>query len=90
LEVLAYLITAARTQMDEAAEYGPLRLLTAANMLADRLVPSPSQPVAELRRALSRLPPTAVPRQQRETYTALLDDLCVQLADCLLAREASS
>ncbi len=33
LELLAYLITAARTQVDEAAEYGPLRLLTAARRL---------------------------------------------------------
>ena len=29
LELLAFLVTAARTQLDEAAEYGPLRLLTA-------------------------------------------------------------
>ncbi len=29
LEVLAYLVTAARTQLDEAAEYGPLRMMTA-------------------------------------------------------------
>src|SRR5262249_16260433 len=35
LELLAFLITAARTQLDEAAEYGPLRLLTAAGRLAD-------------------------------------------------------
>jgi hypothetical protein len=28
LELLAYLVTAARTQLDEAAEYGPFRLLT--------------------------------------------------------------
>ena len=34
LEVLAFLITAARTQLNEAAEYGPLRLLTAAGRLA--------------------------------------------------------
>ena len=37
LELLAYLITAARTQCDEAAEYGPMRLLTAAHRLADRI-----------------------------------------------------
>jgi Family of unknown function (DUF6092) len=30
LELLAFLVTAARTQLDEAAEYGSLRLLTAA------------------------------------------------------------
>jgi len=32
---LAFLITAARTQLDEAAKHGPLRLLTAARRLAD-------------------------------------------------------
>jgi len=35
LELLAFLITAARTQLDETAEHGPLRLLTAARWLAD-------------------------------------------------------
>jgi Family of unknown function (DUF6092) len=30
LELLAFLVTAARTQLDEASEYGSLRLLTAA------------------------------------------------------------
>jgi len=34
LELLAFLVTAARTQIDEAAEYAPLRLLTAAGRLA--------------------------------------------------------
>jgi hypothetical protein len=34
LELLAFLIAAARTQLDEAAEYGPLRMLTAAGRLA--------------------------------------------------------
>jgi hypothetical protein len=30
LELLAFLVTAARTQVDKPHEYGPLRLLTAA------------------------------------------------------------
>ena len=30
VELLIYLVTAARTQVDEAAEYAPMRLLTAA------------------------------------------------------------
>ena len=34
LELLAFLVTAARTQVDEAAEYGSLRLLTAAGRVA--------------------------------------------------------
>ena len=38
LELVAFLVTAARTQVDEAAEYGSLRLLTAARKLADAIV----------------------------------------------------
>lgn len=33
LELVAFLVTAARTQLDEASEYGSLRLLTAATGL---------------------------------------------------------
>ena len=42
LELLAYLITAARTQVDEAAEYGPMRLLIAAHRLGEMMVPRSS------------------------------------------------
>ena len=45
VELLAYLVTAARTQLDEAAEYAPMRLLTAAARLAG---------YAELYRAVAR------------------------------------
>ena len=35
LELLAFLVTAARTQVNEPNEYAPLRLLTAARKLGD-------------------------------------------------------
>jgi hypothetical protein len=35
LELLAFLVTAARTQVGEPHEYGPLHLLIAANRLGD-------------------------------------------------------
>src|ERR1041384_1910166 len=38
VELVAFLVTAARTQVDEAAEYGSLRLLPAAGRLADSIV----------------------------------------------------
>lgn len=34
VELLIYLVTAARTQVDEAAEYAPMRLLTAAGLVS--------------------------------------------------------
>ncbi len=85
IEVLAYLITAARAQMDEAAEYAPMRLITAAQKLGGHMVPKASRPVQELLRALDTFAPTATPRADRDEYLAQLDGLCVVLADCLLA-----
>src|ERR1700754_1163098 len=48
LELLAFLITSARTQVDEAAEYGPLRLLTAAHRLGDAVSSRTSEETAAL------------------------------------------
>ena len=89
LELLAYLITAARTQVDEAAEYGPLRLLTAARRLADRIAPRASDATAAfVAGPLQRMPELAVPRDEREEYIACLDELCRALAAHLTARWA--
>jgi Family of unknown function (DUF6092) len=89
LELLAYLVTAARTQVDEAAEYGPLRLLTAAHRLAARIAPRSSEATAAfIAGPLERMPELAVPRDQREAYVARLDDLCRALAAHLTTRWA--
>ncbi len=90
VEVLAYLVSAARTQLDEAAEYAPMRLLTGARKLADHLQPSASAPVAEFIAALSSLPPTATPSTDRVAYVERLDAICVALAECLLALDHRS
>jgi len=84
MEVLAYLVTAARTQLDEAAEYAPFRLLTAAQRLAGHMAPHASAPVRQLIATLDSMPATATPRD-RDAYTAKVDEICVALADCLLA-----
>ena len=63
LELLAYLVTAARTQVDEAAEYGPMRLLTAAHRLAEAMGPRASAATAAaLAGPLADMPLLAVPR----------------------------
>ncbi len=85
VEVLAYLITAARTQLDEAAEYAPLRLLGGARRLAEHLGDATSPPLRTLIAALDALPPTATPTADPEAYAARLDRICVAVADCLLA-----
>ncbi|MGD9988925.1 DUF6092 family protein [Pseudonocardia sp.] len=87
LEVLAYLVTAARTQVDEAAEYGPLRLLTAARRLAGFLGPRSSAETAVFARDhVEPMPELAVPREGREEYVARLDELCAQLGGLLARR----
>ncbi len=87
LEVLAYLVTAARTQVDEAAEYGPLRLLTAARRLGAAIAARSSPPTAAfVEDTLERLPELAVPRQGREEYVARLDAACRDLAALLVGR----
>ena len=89
LDLLAYLITAARTQVDEAAEYGPLRLLTAAHRLAAWMAPRSSDATAAFTTGpLGQVPELAVPRADRDEYVARLDDLCRALAAHLTARWA--
>jgi Family of unknown function (DUF6092) len=90
LELLAFLITAARTQVDEAKEYGPLRLLTAARRLADAIAPRSSpQTSAFLAESLPRMPLLAVPREDPGGYVRQLDDLCAALGRHLTSRYAS-
>ena len=84
LELLAYLVTAARTQVDEAAEYGPMRLLTAAHRLAERIGPRSSEATTALVTGpMQRMPLLAVPRNDRDDYVNRLDDLCRAVAEHL-------
>lgn len=88
LELLAYLVTAARTQVDEAAEYGPMRLLTAAHRLAETIASRASpQTVEMLAGPLARMPLLAVPRDDQGAYIEQLDGVCRDLAAHLLARQ---
>jgi Family of unknown function (DUF6092) len=87
LELLGYLISAARTQVDEAAEYGPLRLLTAAHRLAERIAPRASAGTARfVTGPLAQVPELAVPRDGRAQYVARLDELCRAVAALLSDR----
>jgi len=74
LDLLAYLVTSARTQVDEAAEYGPLRLLTAARRLGEAIAARSSDATAEfVAGPLTALPELAVPQAGRAEYVARLD-----------------
>lgn len=87
LEILAYLVTAARTQIDEAAEYGPLRLMTAAQRLAEFIAPRVSTSTRELLAGpIQQVPATATLSHDPDGYTATLDGVCSAVAAHLVTR----
>lgn len=97
LELLAFLVTAARTQVDEAAEYGPMRLLTAAHRLGELIgARASAASSAAVTAALAQMPPLAVPRNDhaghddRAEYVARLDDVCRAVAAHLVAHFGAS
>jgi hypothetical protein len=89
LEVLAFLVSAARTQTEEAAEYGPMRLLMGARLLAQGMAPyvGANAPLRGLVDEVAGLEPVRTPTRDREAYLASLDALCERVADTLLAQE---
>ena len=81
LELWAFLVTAARTQADEAPEYGPMRLMTAAARLMDMVHQRVSEPTRRfLVDAGARVPALATPMSDPEDYARRLDGLCAALA----------
>ncbi len=88
LEVLAFLVTAARTQTEEAAEYAPMRLLMGARLLAQHLRDGvqDDEALSALVDEIAALEPVRTPTRDRAAYLASLDALCVRVADTLLAQ----
>jgi len=85
VELLAYLVTAARTQADEAAEYAPMRLLTAAGRLAEMIEPNASATLRPLLRDVRQgCSETAVQAGDPEGYVERLDALCRTVAEYLV------
>jgi uncharacterized protein DUF6092 len=89
LELLAFLITAARTQLDEAAEYGPLRMLTAAGRLADFIAERASPGTRGLLAGpLKELPDAALRSVDPTKYAAQLDVVCRAVGEHLVSHFA--
>ncbi len=85
VELLALLITSARIQMDEPAQYGPLRLLTATERLSGMIVERASAESRDfLRENIERIPDMHMAMSDVEAYTESLDERCRAVADCLL------
>ncbi|MDE2820792.1 MAG: DUF6092 family protein [Chloroflexota bacterium] len=85
VELLALLITSARIQMDEPAHYGPLRLLTATERLSAMMLErSSDKSKAFLQDNIERIPEMHMAMSDVETYKSALDQLCREVAGCLL------
>ncbi len=86
LELLAFLVTAARTQLDEAAEYGPLRMLTAAGRRADFIAERASPGTRGLLAGpLKELPDAALRSVDPTKYAAQLDVVCRAVGEHLVS-----
>jgi hypothetical protein len=85
VELLVYLVTSARTQVDEAAEYAPMRLLTAAGRLAEMAEPNASARLRPLLRDIKQgFSETAVQAGEPSRYVERLDALCQTVAEYLV------
>ena len=86
LELLAFLVAAARTQLDEPPEYAPLRLLTAARRLGDAIIERVSPRTRQLLLGPLRLiAEVQTPSADPEGYTRHLDAMCTAIAQHLVA-----
>lgn len=87
IELLAFLVTSARIQVDEPAHYGCIRLLTAAERLSDFIIDRASpqaRPVLETTRR--EVPQMHGRLSDLEDYVTRLDALCRAVAEHLVER----
>ena len=85
IELLALLISSARIQMEEPAHYAPMRLLTATERLSAMMLEQASDKSREfLQGNIERIPELRMTMADVESYTAGLDALCREVAECLL------
>jgi len=89
LEVAAFLVTAARCLIDEPVDYGPMRLLAAAERLCARAAPDCED--AATRAFFERLAQEVPPQLGRrngdpEGYVRFIDECCRGVARELMRR----
>ncbi len=76
VELLTFLVAAARTQLDDPYRYGSMRLLTAAEQLRDAITPRCSQPLRDMMEETVPMTEQAqLNVNQIENYTAAIDAL---------------
>ena len=87
IELFAFLMTSARSQLDDPCAYASMRLLTAAEALRDRVI---ERVGPEARELFEQTRPTSAFAQTHTNdvavYTATLDELCAATARFLVER----
>lgn len=85
IELFAFLITSARTQLEDPVNYGPMRLLTAAEKLRD-LVAEKVSPAAQamLAATVDKSERAQIIMNDPEAFAEALDELCVLVAEYLV------
>ena len=91
LELLAFLVTAARTQVDEPPEYAPLRLLTAAQRLGEAIIERVSPGTRQLLSGpMQHISEVQTPSADPDDYMTKLDAMCAAIAQHLVAHFGQS
>lgn len=84
-ELLAFLVTSARIQQDEPAQYGSLRLLTAAERLSSFMMKrSSAEGRSFLAATLEDIERMTIYMSDVERFVASLDELCREIAQHLV------
>jgi hypothetical protein len=91
IELFAFLMASARSQLDDPCRYASMRLLTAAEELRDRIV---DRVTPDTRAILRTTEPKTLfattHTNDLEAYTATLDELCAETARFLVERFGGS
>ena len=91
IELFAFLLTSARSQLDDPCTYASMRLLTAAEELRGRIVDRVSPETRELLEATQANTRFAqIHTNDLAAYTATLDELCTTTARFLVERFGGS
>ena len=87
IELIAHFLSSARLLISEPAAYGPLRLLTATELLSAMIIDDVSPATRKLLQVcIDRIPNTYTLANEIPQYAAAMDELCDALGQCLVER----
>jgi hypothetical protein len=87
IDLFTFLITSARTQLDDPHHYASMRLLTAAEMLRDFITESSSSNLqAMLNATVDKSEHAQIIMNDTDAFAGALDELCILVAQHLVER----